>query len=243
MRRRTRLRTTAPPTDFETETAKTTRAGRVADRVGRRGSPSAGTPASAPHEGDLARAPQRLVPAHAWRTRLDGQALAALFAARREHVAAVLRAHALEEAMDALAPAIVGLKSAFHVLAPNGEKGPLSIASRERLASTVELAFCERFPSCPHLFTMLWRYAVLRRPQSHAVSPLSRTKPLVDGGRKRGRQSLAITAFSNARRAAVDKCISSWKFSEGFGVPHSNSPASFSEVLDARGHRRPRTFY
>jgi len=45
---------------------------------------------------------------------LDGQAVAALFPASGEHVAPVLGAHPLEEAMDPLAAAIVGLKSAFH---------------------------------------------------------------------------------------------------------------------------------
>jgi hypothetical protein len=40
--------------------------------------------------------------------------MTALFAPRSDDLAAILRAHTLHEAMDALAPAVVGLKGAFH---------------------------------------------------------------------------------------------------------------------------------
>jgi hypothetical protein len=47
---------------------------------------------------------------------LDGQAFPALFATCGENATPILRAHALHETMDALATAVVGLESAFHVL-------------------------------------------------------------------------------------------------------------------------------
>jgi len=48
--------------------------------------------------------------------RLDGEALAAFATTAREHCLAILRPHANEEAVRALAAAVVRLKSALHVL-------------------------------------------------------------------------------------------------------------------------------
>jgi len=72
--------------------------------------------------GDLARPPHRIVPAHVENDSpgLGGQALAAFFATPCDDVAAVLRRHPLEEAVDALATAIVRLESPFHDGAPGG---------------------------------------------------------------------------------------------------------------------------
>ena len=67
------------------------------------------------HEGNLTRAPQAIVPAQRRLLRnSDRQALAALLTAGSQHFAPVLRAHPLEEAMDALTAAVVRLKGAFH---------------------------------------------------------------------------------------------------------------------------------
>ena len=51
---------------------------------------------------------------------LDGEAFSAFFAARRQDATAVLRAHALHEAVNALAPAVMWLESAFHVYSALG---------------------------------------------------------------------------------------------------------------------------
>ena len=53
---------------------------------------------------------------------LDGEAVATLFATRREDLTAVLGAHAFEEAMDALASAVMRLKGPLHQMTPRGAK-------------------------------------------------------------------------------------------------------------------------
>ncbi len=68
---------------------------------------------------------ERLVPAHRASSprRSDGEAVATLFAARREDLTAVLGAHALEETVDALASAVVRLKGPFHGTGAPNEMG------------------------------------------------------------------------------------------------------------------------
>jgi hypothetical protein len=112
IRRRTRLRTTAPPTALEvtipTRTApsdngaavKTENAVNVLTRPLRRR--NAISPARR-------RRPKRLNRA------LNRQAVTAFFATGRKDLAAVLRAHPFHEPMDAFAAAVVRLESTFHV--------------------------------------------------------------------------------------------------------------------------------
>jgi hypothetical protein len=53
--------------------------------------------------------------------------MAALFAARGKHFATVLRGHPFEEAMDALAAAIVRLERPLHEITPGGKKKSTSL--------------------------------------------------------------------------------------------------------------------
>ncbi len=107
-RRFTRFRTTAVPTDFATETA--TRDGperELATCVA-----TVSLPLRRPVRRTNAISPERRSGAN--QRNLNGQALAALFAAGSENFASVLRAHALEKAMHALAAPVMGLEGTFH---------------------------------------------------------------------------------------------------------------------------------
>lgn len=90
---------------------------------------------------------------------LDGQPFPALFAACGKDATTVLRAHALHETMDALATAVVGLESAFHVLLCSriGRGGrPPALDLRVYLRTGLSVnrprsSFCEPFSRSPHL--------------------------------------------------------------------------------------------
>ncbi len=90
---------------------------------------------------------------------LDGQPFPALFAACGKDATTVLRAHALHETMDALATAVVGLESAFHVLLCSrigrGGRPPaldLRVYLRTRLSvNRHRSSFFEPFSRSPHL--------------------------------------------------------------------------------------------
>ena len=90
---------------------------------------------------------------------LNGQPFSALFAACGEDAATVLRAHTFHETMDALATAVVGLESAFHVLLCSriGRGGrPPALDLRVYLRTGLSVnrhrsSFCEPFSRSPHL--------------------------------------------------------------------------------------------
>src|SRR5438067_10366179 len=69
--------------------------------------------------------------------RLNGETLAALATTAREHGLTILRPHADEEAVRALAAAVVRLKSAFHVLTLGKESGE---DRRRKMAGETERA-------------------------------------------------------------------------------------------------------
>src|SRR5581483_6861992 len=97
------------------------------------------------------------------RTGLDGQAVAAFLAARREDAAAVLRLHAREEAVDAL-PAPGVRQDSIRASPPQRQENERS---------------CEAFLTCPQLWRALWtnHRAIASPPASEAgfaPSPMRR---------------------------------------------------------------------
>ena len=109
-RRRTLLRTTAFPTGLAT-VMPTTAVRSACVRLGPIDGQGAGAH-SAGHAGAGGKTPQRAAGWHSGAS--DAEAVTPLLAAAREHRAAVLGAHALEEAVDALAATVVRLKRPLH---------------------------------------------------------------------------------------------------------------------------------
>ncbi len=71
------------------------------------------------------------------RIHLDGQALAALFPASGDNLTAVFRAHAFEEAVDALAAPVVRLESTFH--ASSSSRAAARMPERTRKLADAEV--------------------------------------------------------------------------------------------------------
>ena len=109
-RRRTRLRTTAPPTSFAIlSPIRELRGSRPPSRKTTKYVPAL----RRPRPRTRAKSPRRRRLAKV-RMCLDGQAFAAFFTARGEDAAAVLRCHARHESVHALAATVMRLKSALH---------------------------------------------------------------------------------------------------------------------------------